>query len=162
LGKGSLAKAYPATQLAFMTSCLLDTGPLVALLDRSEPDHDPVQNLMARLRGQRLITTGAVITETFYFLSEVPNGPASLASFLDASASQVRDVFNSDALAAVVGLMKKYANIPMDFPDATLVWVAEQTGTDKVLTLDRRGFSSFRFAKNRPFKLLLDQKQSGS
>jgi uncharacterized protein len=46
---------------------------------------------------------------------------------------------------------------PMDFPDATLVWMAEQTGTDKILTLDRRGFSAYRFGNKRRFKLLLDQ-----
>jgi Predicted nucleic acid-binding protein, contains PIN domain len=58
-----------------MNICLLDTGPLVALLDRSEPDHDQVQSFMARLRGSRLFTTGAVITEAFYFLSDVRDGP---------------------------------------------------------------------------------------
>jgi hypothetical protein len=52
--------------------------------------------------------------------------------------------------------MTKYADIPMDFPDATLVWTAEQTGTEKIMTLDRRGFLSFRFAKNRRFDLVLD------
>jgi uncharacterized protein len=139
-----------------MTACLLDTGPLVALLDRSEPDHHLVHSFMARFQGSRLITTGAVITEAFYFLSDVRNGSASLASFLEASATEVRDVFTSQGLAAAVHLMSKYADTPMDFPDATLVWTAEQMGTDKVLTLDRRGFSSFRFGKNRRFKLLLD------
>jgi len=135
---------------------LLDTGPLVALLDRSEPDHDQVQSFMARLGGSRLVTTGAVITEAFYFLSDVRDGPANLAAFLDASATDVRDAFSAEALASAVGLMKKYADIPMDFPDATLVWIAESSGTDRILTLDRRGFSSFRFGKNRRFKLLLD------
>jgi len=135
---------------------LLDTGPLVALLDRSEPEHDRVQSFMARLRGARLVATGAVITEAFYFLSDVRDGPASLASFLEASATEVRDTFNADALAAAVRLMIKYAEIPMDFPDATLVWVAQLSGADRILTLDRRGFSSFRFGKNRRFKLLLD------
>ena len=139
-----------------MNICLLDTGPLVALLDRSEPDHDRVQSFMARLRGSRLVTTGAVITEAFYFLSDVRDGPASLASFLDASATEVRDAFSAEALAAAVRLMNKYADIPMDFPDATLVWIAEFSGTDRILTLDRRVFSSFRFRKNRRFKLLLD------
>jgi predicted nucleic acid-binding protein len=139
-----------------MHICLLDTGPLVALLDRSEADHDRVQRFMASLRASRLVTTGAVITEAFYFLSDVQNGPASLISFLDTSATEVRDTFSADALAAVVRLMDKYADIPMDFPDATLVWIAESSGTDRILTLDRRGFSSFRFAKNRRFKLLLD------
>ena len=139
-----------------MNICLLDTGPLVALLDRSEPDHDQVQSFMARLRGSRLFTTGAVITEAFYFLSDVRDGPASLASFLADSATEVRDVFSAEALGAAVRLMTKYADVPMDFPDATLVWIAELSGTDTILTFDRRGFSSFRFAKNRRFKLALD------
>jgi predicted nucleic acid-binding protein len=139
-----------------MIACLLDTGPLVALIDRSEPDHALVRAVMERLRGQRLITTGAVITEAFYFLAEVENGPAALASFLDASGTEVRDTFMPDALAAAVRLMSKYADTPMDFPDATLTLMAEQVGTDRVLTLDRRGFSVFRFGKNRRFKLLLD------
>ncbi len=139
-----------------MNIFLLDTGPLVALLDRSEPDHDRVRSFMARLRGSRLVTTGAVITEAFYFLSDVRNGPPSLASFLDASATDVRDVFNADALAAAVRLMSKYADVPMDFPDATLVWIAELSAAERILTLDRRGFSSFRFGNNRRFKLLPD------
>lgn len=140
-----------------MNACLLDTGPLVALLDRSEPEHNFVSDFMSCLRGPRLITTGAIVTEAFYFLSEIRDGPPSLASFLEASGTQVRDVFTPDALVRAVELMRKYADVPMDFPDATLVWVAEQTGSDSILTFDRRGFSSFRFARNRRFKLLLDR-----
>ncbi len=98
---------------------------------------------MARLRGSRPITTGAVITEAFYFLSNVRNGPPSLSSFLDASATEVRDVFNAEALAAAFGLMNKYADVPMDFPDATLVWIAELSAAETILTLDRRGFLRF-------------------
>lgn len=96
-----------------------------------------------------------MITEAFYFLSDVQDGPASLASLLDASAAEIRNAFSAEALAGAVRLMSKYADIPMDFPDATLVWIAEQTESDKILTLDRRGFSSFRFGKNHRFKLLL-------
>ncbi len=80
----------------------------------------------------------------------------SLASFLADSATEVRDAFGGEALAAAVGLMSKYADVPMDFPDATLVWIAELSGTDQILTLDRRGFTSFRYQKNRRFKLLLE------
>ena len=139
-----------------MNIVLLDTGPLVALLDRSEPYHDRVQSCMARLHGSRLVTTGAVITEAFYFLSDVRDGPSSLASFLADSATEVRNAFSAEALAAAVQLMAKYADVPMDFPDATLVWIAELSGTDQILTLDRRGFTSFRYQKNRRFKLLLE------
>jgi len=139
-----------------MNTCLLDTGPLVAFLDRSEPEHDRVRSFMADMSSCRLLTTGAVITEAFYFLSDVQDGPSSLAAFLDASATEIGDAFSVEALAAAVRLMNKYADIPMDFPDATLVWIAELSGTDRILTLDRRGFSSFRFAKSHRFKLLLD------
>jgi predicted nucleic acid-binding protein len=156
LAKGFLAETHSPAQLALMDILLLDTGPLVALLDRSEPDHQRVRSFIARLRGSRLVTTAAVITEAFYFLSDVRDGPARLASFLDASDTEIRDAFNPEALAAAVRLMSKYADAPMDFPDATLVWIAELSGTGTILTLDRRGFSSFRFGKNRRFKLLLD------
>jgi predicted nucleic acid-binding protein len=111
---------------------------------------------MSRLQGQRLLTTGAVITEAFYFLSEVRNGPASLATFLETSGTEVRDAFAPKALSAAARLMDKYADTPMDFSDATLVWLAEESGIDRVLTLDRRGFLTYRFGKSRRFKLVLD------
>lgn len=139
-----------------MIGCLLDTGPLVTLLDRSEPDHLHVSNFMSRLQGQRLLTTGAVMTEAFYFLSDVPDGPASLASFLEGSAIEVHDAFTPAALTTAARLMAKYADTPMDFSDATLVWLAEESGIERVLTLDRRGFQTYRFGRSRRFKLVLD------
>ena len=138
-----------------MKRCLLDTGPIVALLVRSEPEHDRVRERMRKLR-MHLITTGAVVTEAFYFMAELSDGPITLCSFLEAAAVQVYDAFTVEGLAGASGLMKKYRNVPMDFPDATLIRAAEQTGTDQILTMDRRGFSSFRFAGTRRFKLVLD------
>ena len=52
----------------------------------------------------------------------------SLASFLADSATEVHDAFSAEALGAAVRLMTKYADVPMDFPDATLVWIAELSG----------------------------------
>ena len=139
-----------------MTGCLLDTGPLVTLLDRSEPDHGRVSRFLSRLQGQRLLTTGAVITEAFHFLADIREGPEKLAAFLEGSGIETRDAFTPAALSAAARLMTKYSDTPMDFSDATLVWLAEQTGIDRVLTLDRRGFSTYRFGRSRRFKLLLD------
>ena len=59
-------------------------------------------------------------------------------------------------IAAAVALMKKYADTPMDFADATLVVAADQLGIVEVLTLDRRGFSTYRTSKGRGFRLVLD------
>jgi hypothetical protein len=62
----------------------------------------------------------------------VRDGPSSLASFLADSATEVRDAFGGEALAAAIRLMSRYADVPMDFPDATLVWIAELSGTDQI------------------------------
>ena len=42
-----------------------------------------------------------------------------------------------DGLARIGELMRKYLDRPMDFADASLVWVAEQTGVLEILTTDR-------------------------
>ena len=53
-------------------------------------------------------------------------------------------------------LMKKYADTPMDFADATLVLLAEETGQSEILTLDERGFRTYRYRGTRRFRLVLD------
>ena len=58
-------------------------------------------------------------------------------------------------LHEAVALMEKYADTPMDFADATLVLLAEDLDVDEILTLDRRGFSVFRIARRRPFRLVV-------
>jgi len=138
-----------------MKPVLLDTGPLVALLDRSEPDHPRVRATMAALRAP-LLTTSAVLTEAFHFVTDIPGGPRQMAEFVRLSGVEVRDCFARDALDHCVRLMEKYSDTPMDFADATLVWLAAQVGSGDILTLDRRGFSTYRFARNRRFRLLLE------
>lgn len=51
-------------------------------------------------------------------------------------------------------LMEKYRNVPMDYADATLVALGEELGTDRVFTLDHRGFSAYRLNQRKPFRLL--------
>jgi hypothetical protein len=50
--------------------------------------------------------------------------------------------------------MKKYADLPMDFADATLVLLADELGTGDILTLDQRGFRTYRFRGSRRFNLV--------
>jgi predicted nucleic acid-binding protein len=46
-----------------------------------------------------------------------------------------------------------YANVPMDFADATLVALAEEFGVGHIFTLDGRGFSTYRWRRTRRFTL---------
>jgi predicted nucleic acid-binding protein len=55
------------------------------------------------------------------------------------------------SLSRAAVLMEKYKDIPMDFADATLVCLAEETGIHEIFTLDIRGFSAYRFREKKPF-----------
>ena len=84
---------------------------------------------------------------TSFWMSEMER-TASLP-FSMSAAPEVRDAFSAEALSAAVRLISKYTDVPTDFPDATLVWIAETSGPDGILTLERCGFSSFRLGRNR-------------
>ena len=139
-----------------MTAWLVDTGPLVAALNRRDPQHARCADVLAAFSGT-LITTGAVVTEAMYFLGGLPGGAEALAEFLDDAQAEIRDCFDSSQLLAAARLMKKYADTPMDFADATLVLLADETGHGEILTLDERGFRTYRFRSTRRFSLMLDR-----
>jgi uncharacterized protein len=135
---------------------LLDTGPLVAYLDRTDKDHAAVVPFLDSFNGQ-LVTTSAVISEAMYFVAGVRSGPALLAEFVAASGLQVYDFSDANELTEAARRMEKYADLPMDYADATLVLLAEQLGVFDVLTLDRRGFNVFRSSRGKRFSLILDR-----
>lgn len=137
-----------------MSAWLLDTGPLVAALNRRDPHHPRCAGALAAFAGT-LLTTGAIVTEAMHFLGTAPEGPAALAGFLDDAQVDIRDCFAPPRLQAAAGLMKKYADTPMDFGDATLVLLADELGTGDILTLDVRGFRTYRFRGTRRFRLVL-------
>ena len=58
------------------------------------------------------------------------------------------------SLKRVSALMGKYRDVPMDYADATLVALGEELGSDRVFTLDRRGFSAYRLNQRKPFQLV--------
>ena len=134
---------------------MIDTGPFVSYLHRNDPRHDDVANFINSFRGQ-LATTGAVIGEVMYFLSEFPSGPVAFAKLLISSHVQVVELIQPARALAAAELMQKYSDTPMDFADATLVLLAEELGVIEILTLDRRGFSTYRTGKGRAFRLVLE------
>ena len=138
-----------------MNCWLIDTGPLVAYLNRADPAHTEVAGVLDRFQGQ-LCTTGAVITEAMHFISTGRSGPALLSEFVASAGMQVFDFAQPPTLRTAATLMEKYADTPMDYADATLVLLAEHLECFDILTLDRRGFSAYRATGNQAFRLILD------
>ena len=128
---------------------LLDTGPFVALVDRSEGRHDQCVAVLEGWTGA-VVTTEAVLTETLYLVGPQWRGQKATLEFILRGAFQL--VPSSHAsLQRVAALMERYRNVPMDFADATLVALGEELDTDRVFTLDRRGFSTYRMNRRKPF-----------
>jgi hypothetical protein len=134
---------------------LLDTGPLVAYLDARDPAHARVVRSWDAFTG-RFLTTSAVVTEAMHFVSRAPSGPRLLAELAEASGLVVYDLSGPSELHAAATLMERYADTPMDFADATLVLLAEVLEIEGILTLDRRGFATYRTEGRRAFRLVLD------
>ena len=138
-----------------MRLLLLDTGPLVAYLDSRDHAHDEAAECLNAFAGT-LVTTSAVIAEAMYFVSAIPEGPEALATFAHAVGLLVYECAQPLQLKDAARLMRKYDDTPMDFADATLVLLADKLGISEIVTLDRRGFSTYRTGRGKNFRLHLD------
>ena len=130
---------------------LLDTGPFVALVDRSEGRHDQCVAVLDTWTGA-VVTTEAVLTETLYGGTAMEGQKADLEFILRGALQLVPSSHAS--LQRVATLMERYRDVPMDFADATLVVLGEELEIDRVFTLDRRGFSTYRMNRGKPFRVI--------
>ena len=135
-----------------MTPVLLDTGCIVALLDRSERFHRRCVEAVRDLPGP-LITCEAVIAEACYLLRGIRGAPAAVLENVASGAFQVPLRLERSALP-IRALIERYADVPMDLADACLVHLAAEAETGRILTLDR-DFSLYRWRRRRAFELLI-------
>ncbi|MDE0116628.1 MAG: PIN domain-containing protein [bacterium] len=138
-----------------MNIWLVDTGPLVAYLDSSETEHEQVGEVMDGFAGV-LATTAAVVTEVMHFVRRVRYGAIAVSEFISQSGMQVHGMCEPADLQAASELMQRYTDTPMDFADATLVLLAKRLAVSNILTLDRRGFNTYRLPDGTPFNLVID------
>lgn len=134
-----------------MRNMLLDTGAFVALLDKDERNHERCLQFFQDFHG-KMLTTEPVLTETLYLLSpSIKAQRAGIDFILHGGAHLIPQ--SPKSLSEAMRLMEKYNDIPMDFADATLVVLAENTGVDEIFTLDKRGFYSYRINGKKRFSV---------
>lgn len=135
-----------------MRAVLVDAGPLVALLDRSDDHHDKVAAALSRIQD-RLVSVWPVIVEAMYLLAFSWPAQKALWEILETGAVEILPLRDDD-IPHLKRLMERYRELPMDMADAALVRVAEREDIRRVLTLDRRDFSTYRLARKGTFTLL--------
>lgn len=134
-----------------MTPILIDTGCVVALLDRREREHQRCLEAIAGLSGP-LVTCEAVVAEACYLLRGVPGAADAVLENVEKQTFEIP--FRLDrATKAIRALMRRYASVPMDFADACLVHLAEELDVGRILTLDA-DFAIYRWRRTRPFERL--------
>jgi len=131
---------------------LLDTGALVSLLDRSQTHHLTCRRVFADWSGP-LVSTEAVLTEATPLLGGVDGGRAACVDFF-LSGGAILVPTSPASLQRVRRLLDKYADLPMDYADATLVALAEELDCTSVFTTDRTDFSVYRIKSRKPFRIV--------
>ena len=138
-----------------MARALVDTGAVVALVNRADRHHAAAVEWFKRFRGQ-LLTTEAVVTETAYVLAASPaHLRAALLWFERARAAGLLLVEPVSDYAALSRIIAQYASLPCDYADASLIALAERTGITAIATVDQRDFSIYRLRGRRRFRIVL-------
>lgn len=134
---------------------LVDAGPLVALFDPKDAQHDRCAGILKTVR-EPLRTTVPVLTEVFYMLGPESTGSDRVRDFIVRGGLSVW-FFDDNSLTRAFELMERYGDHPMDLADASLVAAAESLGTRKIFTIDRKDFATYRARRghrHHPFDVI--------
>ena len=129
-------------------NAILDTGPWVALVDRSESKHDICVQWLKGYSG-KLYSTEAVLTDVLYLLNFSVKAQTAAIDFILKSVVEIIPS-SAESLKKVKDLIKKYSDLPMDYADATIVCLAIDTGIHNIITFDQKDFNIYR-VKKQPF-----------
>jgi predicted nucleic acid-binding protein len=133
---------------------LTDTGPLIALILRADPDHEAYRAATQQLPKAPMLTTWPCLTEAMYLLYR-ENGFAAQRELWDYLADGILHVhaLTGEERKRMRDLMEIYPSAPMDFADASLVAAAESLSLHSVFTIDKH-FYAYRLADGRTLEIV--------
>ena len=130
---------------------LIDTGAILALIDKSDEWHQVCVNTLPYL-PMPFLTSEAVLTELFHFLERQRLNKEPAWRFLNTGIIAMAPIQHAE-LRHLQRLMSRYSDRPMDFADATLVYLAERESIDVIFAVDRPDFSIYRIGNRRRFRV---------
>lgn len=135
-----------------MKQILIDSGPLIALFDASDKYHHEAVNFI-KTNKYPLVTSLASITETLYLLDFNRNAQIDFLEWVHRGAVEIHNIERDD-FERIKELTIKYRDLPMDFADSCLVYLAEKLNLHTIATIDR-DFTIYRIQGRKKFKIIL-------
>lgn len=123
---------------------ILDTGPVLALLDAGDPDHARCVRMVGEV-GEDLVIPSPVLVEVDYWMLKLLGHDAwrTFVEDVDRGAYRLHHPDPAD-LARIVEMERTYESLDLGMVDAAVIVTCERLGEPKVATLDRRDFSVVR------------------
>ena len=131
---------------------LIDTGPIVAILDSSDEHHSICVDQLRHLRAP-LFTCWPVVTEAAWLLRARPADIGRLMASFNQRLFGLLPL-NEPDVPAIAAIVERYRSLNIQLADASLVHLANREGTDTIFTLDRRDFGILRMARGKKFRLI--------
>ena len=135
----------------------VDAGFIYALVDPKDGWHVRAAAKTHTAAEEGWITTWPALAEASHLLSH-RLGARYAAGLVDDVAEHALEVWDlpADASGRMAELIRKYASLPMDLADASLVLLAEHLGHGRILSTDERDFKAYRWKRRKPFHNLLE------
>ena len=124
---------------AIHTHVVVDTGPLVAILDRSDEHHARCLETLKIIQPP-MWTTWPVLTEVAWLIRDQPKGLQRLWTLVESGLLRIANLPES-CLSEMAQIQKRFPNLQLQLADLTILSVAERDDRKTIFTLDRRGFS---------------------
>ncbi len=139
-----------------MKSVLLDSGPLIALFAVDDKHHARFDSLVEdwSATGLRLLTTWPCVVEASYLLESRQR--YEMLAWIELGGVLVYP-FEAYHLGEMLKWMRRYTETDkreMDMADASLYWLAVETGITEIMTVDVADFSRYRLPDGQAFILL--------
>lgn len=131
---------------------LVDAGPLVAIFNRRDRDHERCIDVLKKFRLP-LHTTWIPVTEAMHLLDFSVAAQNALLEMIERGVLKIVGLRTND-LVPIRALINKYQDQAMDFADATLVHVANREGFLDIFTLDQRDFGVYRLERGRALRMV--------
>ena len=135
-----------------MQKTIIDSGPIIALFDRSDKYHKSVLQFLESFKCE-LITSWAVITEVSHMLDFNLQVQIDFLKWCELGGIKIYEI-SQDEIVNIRVMMEKYIDIPMDLADGTLMYIASKENIKNIVSIDS-DFDIYRTLKKQSLNNLL-------